>query len=551
MMDPSEANSREYQSLDSEKSICASRCNLDAPVSFLSLPTEIIDFIISFLRLPVGTSPIDGKSAHRLAGLSVTHTCRRLREIALNQPLFWSHVDVTNLSVTGMTEILARAKNTPLHLKAMLTHSHWDDARYCAFQKELQTRVSHIRKLVVSVESPHFRGTLEGLTSPAPTLEYLEVSHLGSTRPFSTLIPERLFDGTTPRLSHLILRDCNISWKSPLLRGLTHLNIRRPSRDARPSLEGWLDALNEMPRLRRLILESASPISRSSVEVTGQRIVTLPFLKRLHIRADAKDCALSLAHLDLPALTWLYLTPMSDHQDGLDVLRFLPYITRHTHGAQDTRPLRSVLFSSNGKHIDILAWPKPNIYVDVDDKPAFLKAADTTRVVLSIRCEYAYDSATHGQVLDAVMAALPLDNVVTLTAHTRICKKVWFSRESRRTQLDHVRLAASAARSGLRDLLLGLDKGGRESPLLPSLTKLVLIDFSLSDSNVYSLCNVLKKRVEQGVPLEVLDMRTCRATRHWVQMLGEIVADLWGPEHFDTVYSGVDYLDYPDSAVNH
>ena len=74
------------------------------------------------------------------------------------------------------------------------------------------------------------------------------------------------------------------------------------------------------------------------------------------------------------------------------------------------------------------------------------------------------------------------------------------------------------------------DSGGRESPLLPSLTKLVLVNILFRARRTLRLCDALMKRVEQGVPLETLDLRTSIATSHAVGLLGEILVDVLGPE---------------------
>src|SRR6202012_12162 len=103
------------------------------------------------------------------------------------------------------------------------------------------------------------RTILEGLVSPAPTLEYLSLYSQGAR----VYVPDTLFDGTAPRLSRLELRKCGISWRSPFLKGLRHLKIsdQTPYADARPSLPVWLDVLGEMPQLNTLTLNSASPIA--------------------------------------------------------------------------------------------------------------------------------------------------------------------------------------------------------------------------------------------------------------------------------------------------
>ena len=73
------------------------------------------------------------------------------------------------------------------------------------------------------------------------------------------------------------------------------------------------------------------------------------------------------------------------------------------------------------------------------------------------------------------------------------------------------------------------DNGGCENPLLPSLITLALVDEELSARLTLRLRDVLMNRVEQGVPLETLDLRACLATDHAVHMLSEIVVDVLGP----------------------
>jgi hypothetical protein len=164
---------------------------------------------------------------------------------------------------------------TPLHLEARLPDRHWNNARFSAFEKELQTRVSHVCHPTIGADyTPRIRKTLEGLVPPAPALEYLSLSRPGE--PWLGLyVPDTSFDGTTPRLSCLELFNCDISWQPPLLRNLKSLKLRTPSE--RPSLADWMDALNEMPQLKRLVLQSASP-STPPFPFYLMRTITLPSL---------------------------------------------------------------------------------------------------------------------------------------------------------------------------------------------------------------------------------------------------------------------------------
>ena len=192
-MNPSQAaNSRErlQQSIDSEIKLLEEslqalkyRRNALSPVS--SLHPELFATIFSILCLP-GTPSQGGKPDHfnpdhNLARLRVSHVCHQWREIALDLPLLWSHVDFTSqsLSSVGMVEMLMRAKSSPLCLEANISSQRWDNNRLSTFRKALQAHIPHTRHLTISAESALLQGTLEGLVSPAPTLECLSLSSTG------------------------------------------------------------------------------------------------------------------------------------------------------------------------------------------------------------------------------------------------------------------------------------------------------------------------------------------------------------------------------------
>ncbi|KAH9041371.1 hypothetical protein EDB85DRAFT_2286339 [Lactarius pseudohatsudake] len=512
------------QAIDAEiKSLEASilalkyRRNALSPIS--SLPTEVITTIFSFLHIPVTLSAFapggQPKRRERLAWLRVAHVCRQWRETVLNQPLLWSHVDFTIFSSAGAAEILSRAKRVPLHLQAKVPWNLWDDARFGTFQKELQDRVSHISRLAISAEHIHLRRILKGLILPAPTLELLSLS--GDPEEYNdsgvgqAVVPDTLFDSSTPRLSCLEICDCGINWDSPLLglRGLKHLDIRTSFE--RPSLSVWLDALDQMSQLKTLTLHWASPIAPlgASIPSDVERNITLPSLTLLDMSSTVGDCGLALSHLILPALTSLCLTAESCRQDGSDVQEILPVVCT-----------------------EILAWTLPDIDVEFPNQTAIFGAKRFARVAFSVVREdlsSGIDTAT----FDAVMEALPLDGLVTLTTQnhtTPLNGQFWHIRAPMWPLLRRVRLMQPEERE-FREMLME-DDGGHESPLLPLLTTLVLVKIALFERRTLRLCDALMKRVKQGVPLETLDLRGCLVTNHAVELLGEIVVDVLGPEKF-------------------
>lgn len=168
----------------------------------------------------------------------------------------------------------------------------------------------------------------------------------------------------------------------------------------------------------------------------------------------------------------------------------------------------------------------PDIDGKVHNSLTLLAAKFDASIALSVTSKCWGLIETHTEILDVAMAALPLDSLVTLTAlHlTRVDELVWRRHAPRWPLLQRVRLAPPAA-GGLREMLLN-DDGGRESPLLPALKNLVLLHNGLSARRTFRLCDVLMKRVGQGVPLETLDLRTCVGTRDAVRLLSEIVVDV-------------------------
>jgi hypothetical protein len=171
-----------------------------------------------------------------------------------------------------------------------------------------------------------------------------------------------------------------ISWKSPLFKGLQSLDIRTPSENARPRLAVWLDVLNEMPHLKRLVLHSASP-SAPRFQSDVERTATLPSLTHINISDSESACVLALAHLVRPALTWLCIAATSYISEGGDAHRILQYIAQHAHSSQDTRPLQSALIHCKKTRVDILAWTGATRQ-RVDSEKRFRN----TTVVASTRC---------------------------------------------------------------------------------------------------------------------------------------------------------------------
>ena len=160
----------EINSLEESIRALRQRRNTLSPIS--SLPAEVIAAIFLLARLPGERGQPD---------IRVAQVCRRWREIVLDHPRFWSHINLTAIGRAGMTEMLARAKMAPLYLEAKILPRYvstyrWGDAGLVEFQKVLQAHVSHLYRLRIIANASRLQRILEGVISPAPTLENLSLS---------------------------------------------------------------------------------------------------------------------------------------------------------------------------------------------------------------------------------------------------------------------------------------------------------------------------------------------------------------------------------------
>jgi hypothetical protein len=522
----------ELESLEKTTRTLKLRRNALAPIS--RLPPEIIATIFSFLSLPREyLRLLPGDKQEVLAWLRVSHVCHRWREIALNQPRFWSRIDFTTLTSDGATEVLSRSKMAPLELEANISGAHWGGERVDAFGQLLSSHVSHISRLNLTVDFADLQTIVEQLASPAPVLEWLSLivddeCHLRRMGiPSNAIIPHALFDGTAPRLSRLQLDHCDISWTSPLFKSLRFLEVQMLSQIARPSLEEWLDAMEQMLQLETLIVNHATPKAPTVTPYPESgRVITHPSLTQLNLAASASDCTFALAHLILPALVRIRVDVTSELANADDVRALIPHFSRNAHGAQDAEPLQSILISGEPSLTEIVLWTAAGADMEVQNPVSLISATLSARAIFTASGHMWFE--TDIDILDATLSALPLGSLKTLTAQnsSRIPEWLWLSHAPRWSKLEHVRLVGTVTKS----LTTVLTKDAPpEGPLLPSLTKLSLFN-TLHIEDASPMLDMLTGRVEQGVPLEALDLRACEVPDRAVKLFGEVVVDVQSPD---------------------
>ncbi|KAH9970307.1 hypothetical protein BGW80DRAFT_1331914 [Lactifluus volemus] len=254
------------------------------------------------------------------------------------------------------------------------------------------------------------------------------------------------------------------------------------------------------------------------------------------------DCEVALTHLVLPALTWLHVTAVSHHPKGNDVLAVIPHVSRNAHGPQDTEPLRSLLINGGTGHTEIILSTVPDAAdFDTRDPIALLGSALSARLTFAATGRD-WVRGTNTVIFDALLAALPINSLSTIqiTAMNQLKKEVWVRQAPRLSLLERVRLVPTAMET-FREMLSEAEDVATNPPLLPSLTKLILDEDRLTTSRTDHLRDVLIKRVEQGVPIETLDLRTCKVTNRAFQLLAEIVVDVRGPASFDRKQTAFSY----------
>jgi hypothetical protein len=100
MTDSSPHDFQNFRLQDVDNKIRALKLHRNTLVPVARLPTEILSIIFSLLRIPI-------------TPFFLSHVCHRWREISLNLPCLWSHINLTELTPACAAEMLTRARLRP------------------------------------------------------------------------------------------------------------------------------------------------------------------------------------------------------------------------------------------------------------------------------------------------------------------------------------------------------------------------------------------------------------------------------------------------------
>ena len=286
-----------------------------------------------------------------MAWMKVTQVCRRWRAVALQCPMLWTHICLSDYHLTR--KMLRRSKNLPIFVESDLSsrrNSRLFQAMWIALDHLPRIQALHIRSSLSQLQRIFTK-----LTGPAPILESLHISkiynrHTAGGDVFT--VPAHLFHGNLPRLRRIQLRGCNFEWASPNLSHLTHLEVCGSATSHRVDASTVLTVLQATPLLEVLCLENC--VTDSTAIVSTREPVILDHLS--HLRLD-EDSFRIISYLQFRALASLKLHS-SEIDSSVELSRLLSTITTYFVRMPDNDQLqvRSLLVEIGPTHIAMQGW---------------------------------------------------------------------------------------------------------------------------------------------------------------------------------------------------
>ncbi|KAG9025967.1 hypothetical protein FRB95_009532 [Tulasnella sp. JGI-2019a] len=220
-----------------------------------------------------------------------------MREIALDNPTFWSSIEFTggHSSYDEVSERLRRSKDAPLDLVVSRLDTRADA------EMMIQLLYPHVRRwrsLVLEVWETAVADTvMEALVDAAPLLEHLSVSG------FCTA-PADLFHGQAPVLKSLVVRGVPLVWESTLFYNLSSLYVHSSNWTSPALLDKWQN-------IKRLTIR-ADPMQPLVMHFQGPKI-SLPELECLELNGvTEEDIVRLLSFAEMPNLSRLLFTHIKD-----------------------------------------------------------------------------------------------------------------------------------------------------------------------------------------------------------------------------------------------
>ncbi|EIM89652.1 uncharacterized protein STEHIDRAFT_118801, partial [Stereum hirsutum FP-91666 SS1] len=281
---------------------CAALSHWNRLASVSRLPAEILTIVFRHLTPTIVWGPLHSSVNRRVHAararywsemqclIDVTHVCRIWRDVALNDPALWSNIWIEDAEWSA--EMLRRTRNGPLTI--VQTDSEYIDSLWPFLSLPHRTRRLCLHHIDSDDQDDLETILQEYLRQPAPSLEDLQIQLPYHSCP----IPYDLFSQVAPRLNSLCIDgtpDCDAFFRSPIIRGLTTLELGRSWTKMEHSaiLSDVVSVLMNNPDLETLVLHgffSATADARLWRPITSEDAIHLPALSFLDLDGDVVAC---------------------------------------------------------------------------------------------------------------------------------------------------------------------------------------------------------------------------------------------------------------------
>ncbi|KZV70352.1 hypothetical protein PENSPDRAFT_752670 [Peniophora sp. CONT] len=292
------------------------------------LPPEVLARIFSSLADidPINIKPFS--SRRTLGWVSVTHVCRRWRQVSSNDPTLWNHVCPDGKQPWDI--FIQRAREAPLFVKGTLPDD-LSDASHCV--QSILARQHLLKELCLgNIHPPHLKNLIFGLVKPSPELEVLNVRYFREWDIFCPPLHSGYLFAMTPNLRHLVLCGVGFPWGGGGSATLTEFSWEYGARflhvDPPRLAHGFDDVANtlrHMPALKRLSLIDALPERPAEAD---SHPIFLPDLEELHIANANDSCWYLWSQLRIPSSCCLRV--FSTHYTKVDSL-IISTLRAHLH----------------------------------------------------------------------------------------------------------------------------------------------------------------------------------------------------------------------------
>ena len=244
-------------------------------------PSEILAIVFEHCVME-GRVPFDMLTKPRWMGFAAV--CSYWRTVALNTPALWTYPHYHHAD-------LARAmieRSRPLPITVEVHISPWTTREVLlALQETCQqaSRITHFRLSFCGRTDPKDFLSKHTTRTPAPLLQAMEIHVEKSQRSFK--IPDKMWGGKAPNLTHLSLRGCCIDSKSRLLRHLTflHMDMRKSGRPV-----NYKEIVGAARHLEHLELYPGGRMR----DLDPSNVLHLPHLRHFYVSGDILGCTFLL-----------------------------------------------------------------------------------------------------------------------------------------------------------------------------------------------------------------------------------------------------------------